>query len=168
MVEHLAKGMFSLSKEDMEELETDVSVAVPKLLARTFVQAQKNMLQQMARLIPNMVQQTTEAVRRNAESKAKFFDRWKALDPAQHGDLVDRYAATYRQVNPTATFEQMVENLGPIIMMAANVVPSAPAAPAAPPKPQPFVPAHAGATAVLTTPVEEDTALGSLDPSREV
>lgn len=168
MVDHLATKMFALSKEDMEELETDVSKAVPKLLARTFVQMQKNMLQQMARLTPAMVQKTTEAVKRNAEAREKFFKRWPALTPDKHGDTVDQYARTYRQMNPTASFEQMVEALGPIIMMAANVVPTpGPAAPAAPPKPQPFVPASAGATAVLTTPVEEDTALAVLDPSRE-
>lgn len=170
MIDHLANGMLALSKEDMEELETDVSKAVPRLLARTFVKMQSNMLQQMARLVPNMVQTTTEAVRRNAESRSKFFDRWKGsgLNAAEHGELVDRYAQTYRSLNPTATFEKMVEDLGPILLMATGAKPTAPSTErAAPPKPQPFVPATPGATAVLTTPVEEDSAVSILDPSRE-
>lgn len=164
MIEHVAKTMFAISKEDMEELETNVGEAIPKLLGRTFVKMQANMLQQMARMVPQMVQKTTETVRRNAENEAKFFAAWPALKPEQHSDLVRRYATTYRQMHPQATFDQMVQDLGPLVMMAAKVAPATPAP--ATSKPQPFVPSVPGATAVSQTQVEEHDGF-IFDPSRE-
>jgi len=69
-----------------------------------------------------------------------------------------KYAAVYRQMHPNASLEQMVEDLGPMIMMAQKIVPNSTAkgqparqAPAGAngrsPQPSPFVPAGAGTTA---------------------
>lgn len=171
MVAHVAKTMFAITDKEMEELETNVGEAIPKLLGKTFVKMQANMLQQIARLVPSMVQRTTEAVQKNAENEQKFFRAWPALDPTKHTDIVRKYAVTYRQMHPQASFEQMIQDLGPLVMMAAKVNPTAGAPAAAPaaatPKPQPFVPSTSGATIVSQTPVEEDSALAALDPNRD-
>lgn len=174
MIDHVAKAYFQITPQEMEELETNVGEAIPKLLAKTFVKMQSNMLQQMSRLVPGMVQRTSEAIQRNVENEARFFAKWPQLKPqdaakaAEYAQTMRTMAVTYRQMYPQATLDKMIDDLGPLVMMRVGVNPAqVVAAPPAPPKPQPFVPATPGATAVSHTPVEEDSALASLDPSRE-
>lgn len=157
MVEHFAKNTFQLTKEDMEGLESDIVGTVPKLFAKAFMQTQKSMMTHLQRMIPQMMGRQIDAVRQNAQKEAKFFQRWPQLKQSEHGDLVRRLAVTYRQMNPAATFDSMVEELGPIALMAARLplqpagqgaAPS-PMAPAPtngvrPPQPSPFVPAVGG------------------------
>jgi hypothetical protein len=154
-VDYIAEAMFKLTPADIEALETDVVGAVPKLLARTFVRAQQNFLVQMGRIIPQMIQRQSVLVQRNSENEGKFFARWPDLKQAEHTDIVRKYAVTYRRMHPQATMEQMVEDLGPMIMMAARVTPSLhPAAGGAgkgngarAASPPPFVPAQGGPAA---------------------
>lgn len=156
-----AENVFRLSPEDIEALETNVVEAVPKLLARVMVKSQLNTLGQLARIIPAMIQRQTEVVRQNTENETKFYGRWPDIKQDQHADLVRKYAAVYRQMHPNVTLDQMVEDLGPMIMMAAKIVPQVGGAPVTgqtaramtpapangrPPPPPPFAPAGAGAT----------------------
>lgn len=163
-IEHVAKTMFALSPEDVEALESDTVGTIPKLLARSFVRAQRSMLEQLGRMVPQMIQRHQEVVKRNTENEGKFFGRWPDLKPDLHGDLVRKYGATYRAMHPTATLDQMIEDLGPMVMMAAKVVPTmkpavpsatAPANGARPPQPSPFVPALGGPGAASTEPSME-------------
>jgi hypothetical protein len=148
--------MFKLSPEEIEALETNTVEAVPKLLAKSFVKMQQNMLSQMARMIPGMMQKQTVMMQRHGENEQKFYARWPDLKKDVHGEKVMQYAAVYRQMNPQATLEQMIDAVGPMVMMASGVVPStapgtaspqsvqpSPMAPAlgARPQPSPFVPA---------------------------
>lgn len=152
-IAHIAETRFKLSPEDVEALESDTVGTVPKLLARTFVELQSTMLNQMARLVPQMVQRQTEAVKKNTEAENAFYSMWPTIDRSKHGDLVKRYAITYRQMHPEATREQMFADVGPLVMMAAKIPLAAPQAPggnpAQPqipsPKPVPFVPAGGAA-----------------------
>lgn len=165
-IDHIASTMFQLSKEEVEALENDTVGTIPKLLAKSFVKAQGMMLQQLGRIVPQMMSRQVEALRRNAGNEQKFFQRWQELKG--HGDLVRRLAATYRSMNPNATLDTMIEELGPIAMMTAKIplsagtaqpgVPAAPptATPAAgngvrPPQPSPFVPAVGGPGAAPST-----------------
>lgn len=166
MIEHIAKNMFAITPQEMEELETNVGEAIPKLLGKVFVKAQAAMLHQLQNVVPAMMQRQTQVMQRNAANQAKFYARWPQLKADQHGEIVQRLAVQYRQQNPTATFDQMVEQLGPYVMMAAGIQPGAPTAPQ-PSKPQPFVPATPGATAVAPpTPVDEFGWETALDPNR--
>lgn len=165
VVQHLAENQFKLSAEDIEALESNTAAFVPTLLARTFVKAQQNMLMQMGRLMPVMMQKQTQMLQRNTENETKFYSRWPDIKKDQHGDLVRQYAVVYRQMNPTKTLQEMIEAVGPMVMMSANITPSAPGAPpkaASPmapagngrPQPSPFTPAAAvaGGASPTTAP----------------
>jgi len=165
VTDHVADTLFRLTPEEVEALETNAVAAVPKLFAKAFVTTQKNMLTQLGRLIPQMLQRHGEMVRRNATNEGKFYQRWPQLNAETHGQTVRSYAATYRAMHPHVSLEQMIEAIGPMVMMAANVQPGAPAngggpaspmapAPAGPngrpPQPPPFVPAQGGPAAPST------------------
>lgn len=176
VIQHVADNLFKLSDKDVEELESNTVGAIPRLLARSFVAAQENLLTQMARIVPMMVQRQGEVTKRHTEAETEFYSRWPDLKKDQHGQQVMQYAAVYRQMHPQATRKEMIEAVGPMVMMAAKVVPGAtpvaqvPGQPngqaspmtsaGRPPQPAPFVPAGPSAgggipsTAPQLTPVE--------------
>jgi hypothetical protein len=167
-LQYVADNVFKLTPEEVEALETNVVETVPKLLAKVFVKSQQNVLAQLASMVPVMIQRQTVAIQKNAEGADKFYQRWPMIDRAQHHDLVMRYGAVYRQMHPDAELPQMIEDLGPMVMMAARIAPSVPAQsptgqPANPaaqraangrsPPPSPFVPAGSvGPAASATAP----------------
>ncbi len=161
----VADQLFKLTPEETEALEQDVIGTVPKLLAKTFVKSQRNSLEQLGRLVPTMIQRHLQAMMRNTSNEQRFYDRWPDIKADVHGESVRKYAVVYRQMHPTASLEQMIEDIGPMVMMANRIAPSAPAqrgaSPMKPvaangraPQPSPFVPAGAGPTAVAPTTPE--------------
>jgi hypothetical protein len=72
-----------------------------------------------------MTQQMTSQRESTQKRQAAFYSKWPDLNPDKHGEIVNRYARIYRDANPSATFDQMVEDLGPMVMVAAKVVPGA-------------------------------------------
>lgn len=157
LADHMAANEFKLSEADVEALETDAPAHIPKIMARLYMKTQINMMQQLARIVPEMYQRFTAVTARNEKNEGKFYTRWPSINREQHGDTVKRLANTYRQMNPAATLEQMIEDLGPIVMMTAKIPLNAPPAangsgiPAvAPPTrtpPSPFKPAIPGSGA---------------------
>jgi hypothetical protein len=157
-IQYTADHVFKLSQSEIEALETNAAEAVPRLMAKAFVKSQENALSQLSRMVPAMIQRHLENVKRNDTNESKFYARWPGIKPDEHGAMVRKYAAVYRQMHPDTTLEQMIEDLGPMVMMAARivpqvpsggVVPKAPANPVSQPtaagRPTPFVPAGAGA-----------------------
>ena len=167
-LEYVANNVFKLTPEEVEALETNVVDTIPKLLAKVFVKSQQNVLSQLATMVPVMIQRQTVAIQKNAENADKFYARWPMIKKAEHGELVMKYGAVYRQMHPGANLEQMIEDLGPMILMAARIAPpiqaqapaGQPANPAAQraangrsPPPSPFVPAGSvGPAASATAP----------------
>jgi hypothetical protein len=165
--------MFAMTPQEIEALETDVVGTVPKLLAKALVKSQQATLSQMARMMPVMIQRQTVALRENAKHEDAFYSRWPDIKKDQHGPLVQRYAAVFRQMHPNATPAEMIEQLGPMVMMSAKIAPTLqpagvapgaapvnpmakPVAPGAPngrpPPPNAFVPAGAGPVSASTPP----------------
>lgn len=156
----MASQIFALSDSEKEALETDVIGTIPKLLARVFVKSQQNLLAQMGSMIPIMMQRQMEMMKRHTANEEKFYAAWPGIDRSKYHDSVMKYAAVYRQMHPQASLDQMIADLGPMIMMAHKIVPQmsgqvaggrSPANPAhnagangRSPPPAPFVPAGAG------------------------
>jgi hypothetical protein len=162
MIEHAAKDMFALSPEDVQALETDAVGTVPKLFAKAWVRTQANMLMQMGQMVPEMIRRATHQLQVHNKNEESFYTMWPQIKRDQHGELVTRYARTYRMMYPQATKEQMMADVGPMVLMAAKIPftaspngapasahPTTPGANGAhrPPQPQPFVPAAPGPAA---------------------
>lgn len=119
---YVAQQLFTLSPEEIEGLETDVVGAIPKLLAKVYVASQATMLQKLQQVVPLMTQKLTQQTKRYEDNSAKFFKKWPQIDQQKHGDLVYRYGVVYRQMNPQASLDQMISDLGPLVMQAAGIV----------------------------------------------
>lgn len=166
IIDHLAATQFSLSKEDAEALETDAVGFIPKIMARVFVEAQAAAMRQMQQVIPAMQERMSEATKRHEASVNKFYARWPEIN-RQNEPLVLRMARTYRQMNPNSTLDQMIEDLGPMVMIAAKIQPGVHTNGAAPqvqplvtPQPRrqppsPFQPAGAGPSGPSPVPAAD-------------
>ena len=137
------------------------------------------MLTQLGKIVPAMIQRHSAITKAHSESEGKFYERWKdaGLSKAKHQGVVDKYAQLYRQANPSASLEQMIEDLGPMVVMAAKIPPAQPqangglAAPmakrAASPQPTPFVPAVGSPGAGNINQEEGDQPWLILNPERQ-
>lgn len=165
VIQQLADSTFKLSDKDVEDLEANTIGTIPRLLSKVAVTMQRNFLMQMANIVPRMVQAHGEVSKRHNEAENAFYSRWPDLKKDQHGETVMKYAAVYRQMHPEASRQDMIEAVGPMVMMAAKVQPSAQPQTAAtqaspmvngvrPPQPAPFVPAgpSAGGASMSTAP----------------
>lgn len=147
---HVAQQLFTLTPEEIEALETDVVGTIPKLLAKAYIAAQAATLTQLQQIVPSMMQKQTTQTKRYEANSAKFFSAWPQLNPETHGDLVYRYGVVYRQMNPQASLDQMIKDLGPLVLHAAGL-PLAPTAPAKSKHPAAFMPAPNGGPAGVTS-----------------
>jgi len=177
MITQLANTVFALSPEETEELGTDAIAAIPKLQAKAYVLAMQNVMALLSKSVPAMIDRHATVTQRHTESEDKFYARWPDLNKATHRQMVREMAATYRKLNPGATLDSMIEELGPFAMMKAKAMPGAPrpsaVAAAAPavngraPQPSPFQPAVGGASAPIPTAGVEEDPWGALNPANQ-
>lgn len=171
-IDHLAETMFKLSAAEVEALESDAVGTIPKLMARAVVKAQINMLSSLAAMVPAMIQQSVSQMQTNSQNLRSFYQKFPQLKVAEHGPIVERVARSYRQMNPGVSREQMMEDVGAMVLTLAKIPATVPGTvtPASPfrangnpPQPSPFVPASAGVAAAPAAKVEEPW--GFLDPT---
>jgi hypothetical protein len=176
LVAHLAANDFKLSEKDLEALAEDAPSHIPTLLGRVYLKSQVNLMRQMENVVPRLIQKQVQVMRRSMEAENAFYSAWPGLDRVKHAPILQKYASLYRQANPQATREQMINDLGPIIAQAAGVPNPKIAANAAPgangvhPRtpPQPFRPATPG-VAAMPQPLEQNewAGLGQAAPDEE-
>src|SRR6266404_2884773 len=147
---HLAQYRFALTEEDLNAIETDVGTAVPKLLAKVFLEGQVAMQKFLAQAVPGMIQKHTTVSRANDDAETKFFDAHKALgldrNNAQHRMAATRIATVYRQSNPSIPLEQLIQEVGPMVALAVKLgtIPQQQTPPGQPKGGTPFRPAVNG------------------------
>lgn len=160
LVDAIASTQFALSPEDVEAYETDPSKFAATMAAKTFVRVQTAMMNQLAQMLPRAIERHLAVTNVAKKNEEEFFAAWPQLDAAKHRETVMTYAKLYRAQNPGKSKAEMIQALGPVVMMAAGV-PLAAVAPVAPnggpvahsgngvrpPQPSPFVPAVGGPAA---------------------
>ena len=168
MIAHLAQAKFALSEEDIRELDADVTVAVPKLLARAFLESQIASQKFLAQAVPAMIKQFNTVTGANESAEKQFFTAHPGLnvnDPTHRATAV-RIATIYRQANPNIPLPQLIQEVGPMVMAALQVkAQAAPVRPGQPILPRggvPFRPAvnGGGGSSPATEPPNEWAGLG--------
>jgi len=118
---HLSENVFKMSPQELEELETNVAGSVPKLLAKTVMFMQTQNLMQLGRIIPLMIQRHGEVNTRHSKNVDAFYAAWPSIDKSKHGDVVQKTAIAFRQLNPEVPTDKMIETLGPILLSMLNL-----------------------------------------------
>lgn len=138
----LASHHYNLSHEQAEELELEPHKAIPKLMARVYLDAVTAAIGQVTTHLPRMVRLVTEQEQANARTEQTFYDSWPDLK--EHNDTVVQIGQAYRAQNPSASAEDFIKNVGAMAMVALKKpIQGQPASQQAPATPSqaPFVPA---------------------------
>lgn len=149
IIEHLATTKFALTPEEVSALETDVVTAVPRLMAKMFVESQTSMQKFLAQAMPGMMKNYNTVTRANDDAEGEFFKAHAALDKSnpQHRATAIRLATLYRSANPNIPLGQLIQEVGPMVIAAVGVNAGprpANGSPAAPRATAPFRPAVGG------------------------
>lgn len=141
---------YALSKEDADLLISEPEAVIPKLLSQVYLDVYDNVMRSMQVFLPQMVQQVNQASTVQQQGEQEFYTAWPRL--AEHRVAVSRIGHMYRQMNPQATKEQFIRDVGlhasitlqlPVespLMQAPTAQPTPPATPSAPP----YVPPRGG------------------------
>lgn len=146
VIDALAKGPFALTPQEVEMLQEDAVKAVPRLLARTHLDAVSTALNHISNLVPRMIELHMRVKNANTDAKNEFFKANPVLDPRLHGKDVERLARLYRAANPNAALADVIRDVGALAVQTLKLTPQAPTPTPKPngASPQPFVPAMGG------------------------
>ena len=107
---------YALSEDDVNAMITEPETVLPKLLARVHTNVLANMAQGMVQQLPLMIHQVTQQQQAITEYNRAFYSKWEAL--RGHEDVVNRFSQLYQQLNPGATMEQAISEIGAQVMVA--------------------------------------------------
>lgn len=120
-VDILAEHIYKMDDKLAEQLSVEPDKAVPKLLANAHVNIVQNVLRTVAQQIPAVVNGLLEARRVQTELEDKFYSKWPQLDRVKHDMTVRQLVAAYRQVNPQASTEDIMQMVGAQAILALNL-----------------------------------------------
>lgn len=148
MLEQL-KAQYALKPDQVNAMLTEPETVLPALLAEVHLRAMEQLAPTILQRVPQVVEQVSRAQQSANKVGQQFVDRWPELKPVLEADpnklgAIGQMAQTYRQLNPNATTEDLINKVGAMALVHFKVQPQAtqpaPAAPAAP-QAAPFVPA---------------------------
>lgn len=153
----LAEKYFALSEEEVAEIETNPAAVVPQLMAKSHLAAVEASVMAVANLLPQVIRHVVQQDSVTREAEDAFFGQWPALKDDKYRQTLTMIGQTYRSMNPTASREDFIKDVGASAMAALKlglVAPAAPAMPQAPAAPgiTPHAPIGSGPATALPRP----------------
>ncbi len=165
MEANIAATVYNLSDEQVQKLDDGDATIIPEIAARVYMDAVTGAVAHMITHLPSMMESVLAGRDAHEVYEDQFYSAWPNLDRVQHGEVVDRFAAAYRQVNPNVSAEEVIRDVGAQVMVALKVPfagnsgePPA-AVPLAAPVTPPFQPAKSGGGGTAPGPTNPFDAL---------
>jgi hypothetical protein len=139
---------YRFSEEDTLALQTEPEKVLPKMAARLHQEVLDMVMQQVQRTVPSMMQNMQRDSVRETQAQNEFFSAWPQLKGQD--DKVIQMGRMYRQLNPHASPQEAIQQIGKLTMVALGKELTAPAqsAPVAQePRFQPAVPGRVSSPA---------------------
>lgn len=138
-------GVYGFDEETAMRLQTEPELVLPKLAAQLQINAVKQAVEVVQRMIPQMVPQVQQQMSRVQQAEELFY----GVNPDLKGKEAQVLAAgkMFREINPKASPEEAAKQIGIIVRQSMGLPAlEAGAKPATqkPPKPAPHKPAAAG------------------------
>lgn len=157
LVEQLAKS-YALDEQTREAYLDNAPEVLPKLLATQHVRVAREVLGTLQKILPGIVSNLVKQGGTRQTFTQKFYGRWPALKP--HHKTVENALRVHRALNPGATLEELVEQVGlatsvSLKLPIEGVSPPAATAPAAPAPFTPAAPTAGAPPAPAKSPWEE-------------
>lgn len=169
--EELAQ-MYAFTEEGKEAFAMSPETELPKLAARLYLDLHEAIFNGIVQQIPNIMQRQREVEQANSAGEKEFYGLFPKLQNETYKPTVINIIKAYRQLNPTATREQVMKAAGAMAHVTLGIPLEGEAlSEAPPPSPVPFTPASPagapvrGPAAAPTNTFEllavEDIALGN-------
>lgn len=146
IIDGLAAQHFTLSKEEVELITADPAAAIPRMMAKTFYEAQQAALMHMQNYVPKLVMSLMKDLRDQEEVEGRFYGKFPTLDKKKHHQDVLKMARAFRANDKSIKEDDLFSMVGAAVLAKYGLAP-APAVvnggtpPVAPPA---FVPASRG------------------------
>jgi hypothetical protein len=155
---------YAIPEAELESFRDSPETYLPKMAAKLHVEVLTAVANGLFAQLPVMIQNYQRMQTQQTDHETRFFSRWQKLGTPELKPKVMEMVRTYRQFNPRATFETLMDEVGAMAHVrfripfedtgaqpgAPAAAPAASAAPAA----RPFVPAGAGGSGPPTSPAE--------------
>ena len=115
----LASQHYALTDEQAAEFDDSPGTAIPKLAARLHMEVMQQSVAMIAGLLPKIMANVNQAQTVEAQRETEFFKEWPEL--AGHRDQVVRHGAVYYQMNPQATFQEFMRDVGAQVAVSQKV-----------------------------------------------
>jgi hypothetical protein len=160
-----SRELFKLSDEDVTSLDTNAADAIPKFMGRVYTQAMQSTVNLIKNLVPEMVNSgiTTQqaGAQRANEALSEFYQSNPHLSADQHGAAVDRWARSFRAMNPQAPRAEAIAFVGKAVSAEFGLWPGQGAGNGAARRAAaPFAPARPGGRAPATQKGPQDPYAG--------
>ena len=127
---------YAMPEQVRDQFLTNPEQVLPVMAARLYVDIYDAVLQTVMTQVPQFMTAREQQVQVARSTEEAFFKRWPSLKDPQYANDIVSVARTYRQQNPKASFEQMIEAIGAMVTVARGVQPPMAQAPAQPSAPQ--------------------------------
>ncbi len=117
--ELLASQHYALTEEQAEEFDSNPGAAIPKLAARLHMEVMAQSVAMIAGLLPKIMANVNQAQTVETQRETEFFKEWPEL--VGHRDQVVRHGAVYYQMNPQATFQEFLRDVGAQVAVSQKV-----------------------------------------------
>lgn len=117
-----ASELFKLSDEDTELLRNEPEKVMPKLAAELFYDTHEAVVRSVMQLLPGLMQRYQSAQQVQQSNMNAFYEKWPALNDPKYTNDFNRISSMYGQLNPQASLEQFITEVG-AQMMIANKIP---------------------------------------------
>lgn len=114
---------YKFSEEDENAFTSEPEKVLPKMAARVYMDAFESISRSLTAQLPQMVDNVIRQREVQRQSADKFYSRWDKLDRNDQRvqQLVGQTYNVYRQLNPRATEEEAIRDVGMQVMTALGI-----------------------------------------------
>ena len=138
---------YSFTEEEQEQLQTEPHKVLPWMVGKLYLDVFDGVMGAVMAQVPQLIAYERNLTAERTKNEDRFYTRWPALKGADERKVASLVTA-YRQANPQASLDQIIEHTGAMAHVAMGI-PLAPAASTPPPAPSPSrppIPAAPGAS----------------------
>lgn len=139
---------YALTEDDATAVLSEPEKVLPQFFSKLYVDIYENVLNSLQVALPQMVSQVQASESVASQNERDFYAAWPKLQ--EHTQMVERFGQMYRQMNPQATKEQFINDVGAQAMVALKLPIEGVTQPAAQPESvvrvPPYTPPRGGPT----------------------
>lgn len=150
--QEVALNHYNLSDDQQVRLDDGDVTLLPELMAKVYTDATTSAVSHMISQFPRLIEEALQNRETTNNNEQVFFKQWPQLNVKDHGDTIQHFGNLYRQMNPQASPEEFIRDVGAQTIVALKLETGVKTETPKVEEVKPFQPASAGGTTMLATP----------------